>query len=132
MPVVFRAPAETGLTIQGILTFDSDVLTIEVEKPRLFKRPETKRLEIPIGEIDWIEFRRGPMGARMNLRTLYFETARQLPWRKGIEVAFSFPRKERDEAERLASRIEDAIVESHRHADARKGRPRRSPRSRRR
>ena len=110
MPVVFRSPAESGRGVQGILYYGDEALTIEVEKRRLFTSPQILKLEIPISEIDYVEFRRGPIGARMKVRALYLETTQKIPWRKGIEVDFSFPRKERDEAERLVKTIDQAIV----------------------
>ena len=107
MPVLFRAKGKRR--IRGIIHFGFEVLTIEIEKNRWFGSNQINTFEIPLDEIDYVDFRRGLVGAQMTVRTLYFETAKKLPWRNGIEVGFKFTRRERDGAEEIAMSIEDAI-----------------------
>ena len=106
MPVVFRPPANPS---GGILDFDGKVLTVEFEKPRLFRDPDIVQIEIPLEEIEQAEYTDWLIGGRLNLRTLYLDTARQIPWRKSLDVAFSIPRREKQRALALAQRIETAI-----------------------
>ena len=92
MPVIFKCPAEHG-TIQGVMDLDSDVLIIEFEKRRIFRGPEIVQLDIPLGDIDFAEYKHWFIGGRLKIRTLYLDSARQIPWRKSLNVDFVIPRR---------------------------------------
>ena len=106
MPVVFRPPANPS---GGILDFDGKVLTIEFEKPRFFRDPDIVQVEIPLDEIELAQYQDWIIGGRLHLRTLYLDSAQQIPWRKSLDVAFTIPRREKQRAVALAKHIEQAI-----------------------
>lgn len=116
MPVIFKCPAEHG-TIQGVMELDSDVLTIEFEKKRIFRQPEIVQAEIPIDDIDFAEYKHWIIGGRLKIRTLYLGAAQQIPWRKSLNIDFAISWQEREAAVDLVSRIEEAIDEQQNRAD---------------
>ena len=106
MPVVFRPPANPS---GGILDFDGNTVTVEFEKPRFFRDPDIVQIEMPLDEIEEATYRDWLIGGRLTLRTLYLETTQRIPWRKGLNVDFSIPRRERHRAIALTRQIETAI-----------------------
>jgi len=115
MPVPFTAVKKKS--IKGIVSLDAGALVVELEKKPWFRSKRIITLEIPLEEIDFVTFRKGMTGAKMVVRTLYYESTESFPWRDGIEVAFSFSRSERDGAEDLVAQIEEAIERQEQHQE---------------
>ncbi len=106
MPVVFRPPANPS---GGILDFDGTSLIVEFEKPRFFRDPDIVQIDLPLAEIEEAVYQNWLVGGRISVRTLYLDTAQRIPWRKGLNVDFTIPRRERHRARTLVDRIEAAI-----------------------
>ncbi len=106
MPVVFRPPANPS---GGILDFDGETVTVEFEKPRFFRDPDIVQIEMPLNDIEEATYRDWLIGGRLTIRTLYLETTQRIPWRKGLNVDFAIPRRERHRAVALTEQIEAAI-----------------------
>ncbi len=106
MPVVFRPPANPS---GGILDFDDTSLIVEFEKPRFFRDPDIVQINLPLEEIEEASYQNWLVGGRITVRTLYLDTAQRIPWRKGLNIDFTIPRRERHRARALVDRIEAAI-----------------------
>ena len=66
-------------------------------------------MEIPIDDIDFAEYKHWLIGRRLKIRTLYLNSAQEIPWRKSLNINFAIPRNEREGAVDLVERIERAI-----------------------
>ena len=109
MTVVFRGPADSEVEVEGVVAFEDNCLNIEFEREHWFRKPELMQISIPVDDIDFAEYRKGFIGAKVRVRMLYLDKIKEITWRKGLNVDFVVSRSEREHAEDLVDLIEDEI-----------------------
>jgi hypothetical protein len=107
--LAFKVTTEMGTNIDGVLDWEDNCLVVEFERPRFLRPDEIVRVDIPIEEIDHVEFKPFVFNARLMVRTLYLQTAKDIEWAKGLDIKFLIPKREWDRAHTLVEQIDRAI-----------------------
>lgn len=111
MSVVFNTPAGADSQSEGVLAWEDDCLVVEYERTRFFRGPAIVHADLPVEEIDSVDFRTHVFNGVLKLRALYLHTAKQVDWAKGLEIRFIIPKKEWSRAIALVESINKAIDE---------------------
>ena len=106
MPVEFKSPGEAGPPCDGVLDWEDDCLVVEYERARFLRSPEVVCVDIPVEEIDDVEFRPRLFSGKLTVRLMYLETAKRIEWCNGLEIKFVIPKKETDRAIALIDSID--------------------------
>jgi hypothetical protein len=100
---------------EGILSFDKDSLKIEFStKDSLFGiiKSDLKKVNIPLNSISTIRYKKGFFGDKLYIVTNSLAIAQQLPGSEANEVELGIKKKNRQDAQVFASKINLLIAEN--------------------
>ncbi len=108
IPDVYEGFAET----EGLIRLEADVLIMEFEtKDSLvgFLKSKLKEVQVPLNELSAVSFKKKHFKALLTLSSNKMSLFADVPASKQGEVTLQFARKNRDEAEHLASSLSQKV-----------------------